>query len=446
MKTFKIGGVHPHDNKLTANKPIVTAGLPQQAVILLSQHIGAPAKCIVNKGDTVKVGSLIAEADGFVSANIHSPYSGTIAKIDTVSDGTGYQKPAIYINVEGDEWEETIDRTPTLVTACNLAPQEIVDKIGRMGIVGMGGATFPSRVKLSPPPGTKAEVLIINAVECEPYLTNDHALMLYKSDEILIGINLLMKALQVSQAYIGIECNKPDAIKLLTDKSQQYQGIEVVPLQCRYPQGGEKQLIDAVIDRQVASGALPISTGAVVQNVASAYAVYEAVQKNKPLIERIVTVTGSNLTQAGNYLARIGTPITMLIEAAGGLPENTGKIVLGGPMMGKATANLDTYTGKGTSGILILDDTEAHRMKPSPCIRCAKCVSACPMGLEPYLLSKVTAIGDYETAEERHIYDCIECGCCSYSCPAHRPLLDYIRQGKSKVMGIMRARAAANKK
>ena len=446
MKTFRIGGVHPHENKLTAGKPIIPVELPKQAVVMLSQHIGAPAQCVVAKGDRVKVGTLIAKAGGFVSANIHSPVSGTVAKIEAVADGTGYKKPAVIIDVEGDEWEESIDRSDKLIKECTLDAQAIIAKIDEMGIVGLGGATFPTKVKLCPPPTMKPEVLIINAVECEPYLTNDHALMLAKSDEILVGISILMKAINVTQTYIGVEANKPDAIALLNEKAKSYQGVEVVPLKCRYPQGGEKQLIDAVIRRQVASGALPVSTGAVVQNVATAYAVYEAVQKNKPLVERIVTVTGKSLTQPGNYLSRMGTPVSQLLEAAGGIPEDTGKVILGGPMMGKAAVNIEVPTGKGTSGILVMPESEAHRTAPSPCIRCAKCVSACPMGLEPYLLSKATAAGNMEIAEKERIYDCIECGCCTFSCPAHRPLLDYIRQGKGQVMGIMRARAAANKK
>lgn len=446
MKTFKIGGVHPQENKLTAGSPIVAAPLPQQAVVMLSQHIGAPAQCVVEKGTPVKVGTLIAQANGFVSANIHSPVSGVVAKVDMVADSSGYMKPAIYINVEGDEWEERIDRSNTLIKECNLDAQAIINKIDEMGIVGIGGATFPTKVKLMPPPGMKPEVLIINAAECEPYLTNDHALMLAHTDEIMVGIEILMKAISVSKAYIGIEVNKPDAIALLTDKARSHKGIEVVPLKCKYPQGGEKQLIDAIINRQVASGALPVSTGAVVQNVATAYAVYEAVQKNKPLIERVVTITGTSLKNPGNYLARIGMPIEQLIEAAGGLPENTEKIILGGPMMGKATANIQAPTGKGTSGIVVITQEDAHRQEPSPCIRCAKCVEACPMGLEPYLLSKATAMGNYEVAESHYIYDCIECGCCSFSCPAHRPLLDYIRMGKGKVMGIIRARNANDKK
>lgn len=440
MKTFRIGGVHPHDHKITAHYPITQAPLPSQAIVLLSQHIGAPAQCIVEKGDKVKVGTLLARANGFVSANIHSPVSGTISKIDNIADAGGYNRPAIYIDVEGDEWEENIIRSEELIKSCSLDSRAIIDKIDEMGIVGIGGATFPTKVKLMPPPGMTPQVLIINAVECEPYLTNDHALMLAKPDEILVGTEILMKAINVNKAYIGIEVNKPDAIEILQEKAQAYTGIEIVPLQCRYPQGGEKQLIDAILHRQVASGALPISTGAVVQNVATAHAVYEAVQKNKPLIERVVTVTGENLNQPGNLLTRIGTPISQLIECAGGLPQDTGKIVLGGPMMGKATANLNTPTGKGTSGILVLPNELSHREEPSPCIRCAKCVAACPMGLEPYLLSKAVSIGNLEKAEEAHIYDCIECGCCSFSCPAHRPLLDYIRLGKGKVMNIMRNR------
>ena len=446
MKTFRIGGVHPHENKLTAGKPITSVDLPKQAVVMLSQHIGAPAQCIVEKGDKVKVGTLLAKAGGFVSANIHSPVSGTVVKIEPVADGTGYKKPAVIIEVEGDEWEESIDRTETLVRECNSDAQAIINKIDEMGIVGLGGATFPTKVKLCPPPTAKPEVLIINAVECEPYLTNDHALMLAKADEIMVGIQILMKAINVTHTYIGIEANKPDAIELLSKKAQEYNGVEVVPLKCRYPQGGEKQLIDAVIRRQVASGALPVSTGAVVQNVATAFSVYEAVQKNKPLVERIVTVTGKSLSNPGNFRVRMGTPVSQLLEAAGGIPEDTEKVILGGPMMGKAIVNIEVPTGKGTSGILVMPGKDTHRVAPSPCIRCGKCVEACPMGLEPYLLSKATAAGNLEIAEKGHIYDCIECGCCTFSCPAHRPLLDYIRQGKGQVMGIMRARAAADKK
>ena len=310
MKTFRIGGVHPAENKLSAGKAIETLALPKQAVFPLSQHIGAPATAIVKKGDVVKVGTKIAEAGGFVSAAIFSSVSGKVNKVDAVIDASGYRKPAIFIDVDGDEWEESIDRSSTLVKECALTPEEIVAKVKNAGVVGMGGACFPTHVKLSPPPGCKAECVIINAVECEPYLTADHRLMLEKADEVLVGVSILMKAAKVTKGYIGIENNKPDAIKLMTEKAAQYPGIEVVPLQVKYPQGGEKQLIDAVIGRQVpAPPAIPINVGAVVQNVGTAFAVYEAVQKNKPLFERIVTVTGKSVRNPSNFLTRMGTPI-----------------------------------------------------------------------------------------------------------------------------------------
>ena len=444
MKTFRIGGVHPEENKLSADQPIKVAALPEVAVFPLGQHIGAPAKAVVAKGDKVKVGTMIAEAGGFVSAGIYSSVSGTVQKIDTVIDASGYRKPAIYIKVEGDEWEETIDRSEDLVKTADrpdLTPELIVEKIKNAGLVGMGGACFPVHVKLCPPPGAKAECVIINAVECEPYLTADHRLMLEKADQVLVGVDLIMRAVKVNKGYIGIEENKPDAIKLMTEKAQAYPNIEIVPLKTKYPQGGEKQLIDAVIRRQVpAPPAIPISVGAVVQNVGTAYAVYEAVMKNKPLFERIVTVTGKSLAQPSNFLARMGTPMSQLIEACGGLPSDTGKVIGGGPMMGKALMNIEVPICKGSSGVLIMNDKEAKRGKASNCIRCAKCVSACPMGLEPFLLATVSAKANWEKAEAEDITSCIECGSCQFTCPSHRPLLDNIRIGKQTVMGIIRAR------
>ena len=443
MKTFRIGGVHPAENKLSAASAIEVLGLPKQAVFPLSQHIGAPAVPCVAKGDVVKVGTKIADAGGFVSAAIFSSVSGKVAKIDSVIDASGYRKPAIFIDVDGDEWEEGIDRSETLVKECSLKPEEIVEKIKNAGVVGMGGACFPTHVKLCPPPGSKAECVIINAVECEPYLTADHRLMLEKPEEILVGVSLLMKAAKVDKGYIGIENNKPDAIKLMQEKAVAYPGIEIVPLKVKYPQGGEKQLIDAVISRQVpAPPAIPISVGAVVQNVGTAYAVYEAVMKNKPLFERIVTVTGKSVVKPSNFLTRMGTPMSQLIDAAGGLPEDTGKVIGGGPMMGKALMNIEVPICKGSSGVLIMNDKEARRGEVRPCIRCAKCVSACPMGFEPFLLSTLSAHSEWERAEKDDIVSCIECGSCQFTCPSNRPLLDMIRLGKSTVMGIIRARSA----
>jgi len=437
-----MGGIHPPECKLGAGKPISVMPLPKQGCVLLSQHIGAPAQPVVERGAMVKTGQLLAKAGGFVSANIHSPFTGKVAKIADVVDASGYPKPAIFIDVQDDEWEEGIDLTETLVRECKLEPKEIVQKIADAGIVGMGGACFPTQVKLTPPPGKVADILIINGVECEPYLTADHRLMVEKAQEIVVGIRLLMKALNVKKAVIGIESNKPDAIEILSHQTIPYPEIEVMPLQMHYPQGGEKQLIDAVTRRQVKSGGLPVDVGAVVQNVGTVYAVYEAVQKNKPLIERVVSVTGKSLKQPVNVKARIGTPISSLIDAAGGLPENGAKVISGGPMMGKALANIDAPVAKGTSGVLIIDEAEALRRPVSDCIRCAKCVDACPMGLEPYLLSALSERQLWDRTEKENIMDCIECGCCTFTCPANRPLLDYIRIGKGKTGALIRARKA----
>ena len=447
MKTFTIGGVHPHDNKqYSAHQPIQEVSLPKQAIIPLVQHIGAPAQAVVEVGKKVKVGELLAKAGGFVSANICSPVSGTVTKIDSTTDAWGAPMQAIFIDVEGDEWLPEIDRSPNLVHQCTLSPEAIVEKIAAAGIVGLGGACFPTHVKLMPPPGKKAEVLIVNGVECEPYLTCDHQLMLEHGEEIIIGIKILMKALKIERAIIGIENNKKDAIKHMQALANTSLGIEVMPLQLKYPQGGEKQLIDACIGRQVPSGALPIEVGAVVDNVATIYAVYEAVQKNKPLISRVMTVTGKHISKPGNYMVRFGTPIEEVIALAGGIPVNTGKIIGGGPMMGRAMDHTEGMpANKRLSGLLFLSEEESIRPEEENCIRCGKCVDACPMGLEPYLLSRMSELEMWDDIEKHSIMDCIDCGCCVFTCPAHRRLLDHIRPGKAKVGSIMRERAAANK-
>ena len=341
LRSFKIGGIHPPGNKISKNSQITTAPLPDQVVVPLSQHIGAPATPCVAKGDHVKVGQLIGQSSGFVSANIHSPISGVVTAIDSLPDGSGIRKPAIVITREGDEWLETIDRSNTLIQSCSLSAQEIIDKIAAAGIVGMGGATFPAHVKLSIPAGQKAECLIINGVECEPYLTSDYRTMLERGSEVLVGVDILCKALGVNKVYIGIEDNKPDAISHLTTLAVSYPHIEIVPLRTKYPQGGEKQLIQAVTGREVPSGGVPIHVGVVVQNIGTSLAVYEAVQKNKPVIERVVTVTGKTLREPANFLVRIGTPIRSLIDLCGGMPQDALKVINGGPMMGRALANID---------------------------------------------------------------------------------------------------------
>ena len=440
LRSFKIGGIHPPGNKISKNSPITVAPLPDRVIVPLSQHIGAPATPCVAKGDHVKVGQLIGQSSGFVSANVHSPISGVVTAVDSLPDGAGLRKPAIVIEREGDEWLETIDRSDALIQSCHLTPKEIIDKIAAAGLVGMGGATFPAHVKLSIPAGQKAECLIINGVECEPYLTSDYRTMLERGSEVLVGVQILCKALDVNKAYIGIEDNKPEAISHLTTLAAGYPHIEIVPLRTKYPQGGEKQLIQAITGKAVPSGGLPIHVGVVVQNIGTALAVYEAVQKNKPLIERVVTVTGKTLRDPSNFMVRIGTPISSLIDLCGGMPQDALKVINGGPMMGRALANIDAPVTKGTSGIVIMRNRESLRTPASSCIKCAKCVGVCPMGLEPYLLNKLTRLKRFDDLEPLRITDCIECGSCAYTCPASIPLLDYIRVGKAETVKRIRAR------
>ncbi|NSW46263.1 MAG: electron transport complex subunit RsxC [Bacteroidales bacterium] len=439
LKTFPLGGVHPEEGKFTAQKAIEILPIPERVYIPLSQSLGAPSVPIINKGDRVKTGQLIAKGEAFISANIHSSVTGTVEKIDEWIDASGYRKKTIIIKTEPDEWEEGILLNHQLNPTITLTKEEIIQRVKEKGIVGMGGATFPTHVKLSIPQGKKAEYLIINGVECEPYLTSDHRLMLEKGEEILIGIQILMKAIEVNKAIIGIEANKMDAIEHLSQLAQKYKGIEVQGLKLKYPQGAEKQLIKALVNREVPSGKLPIEVGCVVQNVGTAFAVYEAIQFNKPLIDRVVTISGKKFN-GGNFLVRIGTPIQALIDQCGGLPENTEKIINGGPMMGKALVSTEVPVTKGTSGILIFTNEMSHRMPVYSCIRCGKCVSVCPMGLEPILLEKLVENKNWEMAESEHIIDCIECGSCHYTCPAGRPLLDMIRLGKNKVNQIIRSR------
>lgn len=446
MKTFTIGGVHPKENKLSKGKKIEFVPLPETIVIPLAQHIGAPANPLVAVGDTIKVGTKIGECNGFVSANIHSSVSGTVQKIDMFPDAAGFKKPMIVIKNDGkDEWEPSIDRTPDINANLKFSPEEIRNKIADAGIVGMGGATFPLSVKLLPPKDVVIDSLLINGVECEPYLTADHALMLEKAEEICIGIELLKIALNVDSAKIGIENNKPDAIEHLKKIAEKYPGIEIVPLKVKYPQGSEKHLIQALTGREVPTKKLPASIGCVVCNVATTFAVYEAVEKNKPLFERIVTVTGTAVQNPTNLRIRIGTRISDVFNAIGGMPDDTDKIIAGGPMMGKAIQNTDLPVMKGTSGILCMTKNEAHRKKESNCIRCGRCVDGCPMGLEPYLLYTLSKKSMYSELEEHAITDCFECGSCSFSCPAYKPLLDYIRLGKARVMQIIKARQTENK-
>jgi len=439
LKTFNLGGVHPQENKRSANESIQYLPLPKTVSIPLGQHLGAPAEVIVSKGEKIKTGQLLAKSSGFVSANVHSSVTGIVKNVEAVFDASGYRRMSVVIDVENDEWVEGVDLSKDLLTEIKLTKEEIIAKVAETGIVGLGGATFPSHVKLSVPKGKKAECLVINGVECEPYLTSDHRLMLEYAPELIVGIQILMKALDVNIAYLGIENNKPDAISHLTELCNNT-SIQVVPLKVQYPQGGEKQLLNAILKKEVPSGGLPIDIGAVVFNVGTVYAVYQAIQKNMPVIERFVTVTGDIISKPGTFLVRIGTSLDVLIEAAGGLPENTKKVVNGGPMMGKALVKTDIPVVKGSSGFLILSEKYASRFKESNCIRCARCINVCPMGLEPFLLAKLSQTKNFDTLEAQHVMDCIECGSCSYTCPANISLLDHIRLAKFHVGQIIRSR------
>lgn len=443
LHTFKIGGIHPAENKIAAGKPIVTLPLPAEVVLPVSQHIGAPAKPIVKKGDKVKRGDRVAEAGGFVSAHIHTPISGTVVKIDMARTPQGMPVEAIYIKSDEADREADAaamaDKTPARTEAevAVLGGKEIIDLIKEAGIVGLGGATFPAHVKLSPPPGSKAEVVIINAVECEPCLSCDDMLMREHAQEIVKGVVLLMKAAGVDRGVIAIENNKPEAIAAMTAAAAPVAGLEVMTMKVKYPQGGEKQLIEAVIGKEVPSGGLPIATGAIVQNVATAYAVYRAVYHNEPILDRVLTIHDGK--EGKNLRVALGTILADIVET-----DDYEKIILGGPMMGRTASTLLTPMIKGTSGIL-LDKKYSHRRPAEPCIRCGSCVDVCPMGLEPFLISTLSRLKEYDEAENEKIVNCIECGSCSYICPSSRPLLDFIRVGKGKVMAAMRARAAAAK-
>ena len=447
--TFSIGGIHPNDNKISRNCKIEVLPLPKTMYVSMAQHLGAPAKPIVAVGDSVKTGQVIAEPGGFISAFVHSPASGTVKSIAPRKDLAGNNVMHIEIAVEGDEWAEGIDLSDTLVTEIPEDRNAMLERIKACGVVGLGGATFPTHVKLNPAPGSKAECLILNGAECEPFLTSDFRILLERTKEIVVGAAIMQKILGGCRTVIAIEENKPEAIEAVNRAISElaYPGIEVAVMKKRYPQGGEKQLIDAVMQRQVKSGGLPISVGAVVQNVATSLAVYEAVQKNIPLITNVLTITGNCLPveRQHNYKFRIGMPLSYIIEQAGGVPEAAAKLVSGGPMMGKAIANVEAATVKGSSSVLYLSEESTRRKPQSNCIRCGKCADACPMGLEPFLLYRLNKAGNTDELEKNAVQDCIECGCCLYSCPANIPLLDMIRQAKGQVMGIIRARAAAAK-
>ncbi len=435
------GGIHPNDEKgLTAHLPVENAPVPERVFLPLSQHIGAPAEPSVKIGDKVKVGDKIAEARGFVSANIHASVTGVVRSIRDCPNVFGRLSPAIEI--------ETTDDAPFVPdknreNALSLPPNTLIPFIREAGIVGMGGATFPTHVKLSPPEDKPIDTLIINGVECEPYLTADHRLMLEHPSEILKGIVYLHHILGARFAFLAIEANKPDAIRLMEETAQDSK-INIVSVPKRYPQGAEKQLIKTLTNKEVPSGGgLPMDVGAVVQNVGTTFAIYEAIRWGKPLIERIVTVTGRGVRTPKNLRVRLGTPVQEILDLCGGWKTEPGKLILGGPMMGINQFDTRVPVTKGTSGILLLPREEVGEYHPHTCVRCGHCVSVCPMGLLPNFLGIFSEFDRFEDAERYHLLDCIECGSCTYICPAKRPLVQMIRYAKGEV--LRRRKKAAQK-
>ena len=434
LKTFR-GGIHPPYNKdLTNFKPIEKAALPKKVIIPMGMHIGAPCEPIVKVGDTVKKGQKIGEAKGFVSVPVHASISGKVTAVEPRPWPGGGLMMSVVIESDGkDEVYEGITPPKPL---SELSPDEIKNLIREAGITGMGGAGFPTQVKLSFPPEKNVDTIIVNAAECEPYITADHRLLLEGTEDVIFGLEAIMKATGIKQAYIGIEDNKQDAIEAVKKAISGKEGIEVVELETKYPQGGEKQLIKAVTGREVPSGGLPMDAGVIVNNAGTCAAVANALKTGMPLIERIATITGSGVKEPKNLLIRIGTPLIDLIEQCGGFQGKPGKVLMGGPMMGLAQSLLDVPAIKGTNGILVLERDDVHLFEPMPCIKCARCVDACPIQLLPTTIAKYAQKDMWSEAEQYHAMDCIECGCCSYVCPAHIPLTQHIRIAKSHIIAM----------
>ena len=440
LLTFR-GGIHPpYRKEYSDKKALEKAKSPKVVYIPLQQHIGAPAKAIVEVGDEVKLGQKIGEQQGFVSCNVHSSVSGKVIGISQHEVPGGSAQCVI---IENDFKEELHDSVKPKGNLEDLSKEDIVGIIKEAGIVGMGGATFPTHVKISPPPDKKIDVVILNGAECEPYLTADHRLMLEHPEDVVFGLKVLMKALDVKKGYIGIEANKPDALESIQAVAKEYSDIEVVSLEVKYPQGAEKQLIYACTGREVPSGGLPMDAGAVVNNVGTAAQIAKSIKTGMPLVERITTITGSCIKEPKNLVTKVGTLVSEIIDQCGGFKEDKklGKVIMGGPMMGITQYTIDIPTNKGSSGILCLDEEESRLPKPQNCIRCGKCLNVCPAFLEPLYISAYSLRNDFERAEQNRALDCIECGSCSFVCPARRPLLQSIRNAKKEIVTMKRKQA-----
>ncbi len=438
-KTFK-GGVHPQEQKeLTENLAFEVMPNPKQIIIPLTQHLGKPAKPIVKKGSEVKAGEIIAEQDGFISAPVHCPVSGKVSKITVGSTVTGFPRDAIVI--ESNEANDIL-LMPSLDPEI-VSQEEIRERVKLAGIVGQGGAAFPTYVKLSPPVDKKIEIVIINGCECEPYLTRDYRYMIERTDDLIAGLKLIMKAVGVNKGAIGIENNKPEAINKLKDAVKNYPDISIEVLETKYPQGAEKMLIKAVTGKEVPPGKLPFDVGAVIQNIGTAIAIYDAVVKGEPQLTAALTVSGMGINQPKNLIVPIGTPLADILDYCGGVKENAVKVVVGGPMMGVAQYDFSAPVMKATSGILVLTEDEINNHEETPCLRCGKCVDVCPLNLIPTKLARLSSLEKFEEAEQLGITVCMECGTCTYTCPANLPLVQWLRFGKQRVIALQREKQSA---
>ncbi len=430
LATFK-GGIHPlYKKALSSEASLVRLAPPKTVVIPLSQHIGAPCSASVEIGQEVKIGELVGIAEAFVSAPVHSSVSGKVVAIGEFPNPMGKMVKSVVIENDGkDDWVELKGADPL-----NLSPEEIKERISAAGVVGMGGAAFPTKVKLSPPKEKPIDTVILNGAECEPYLNADNRLMVERPEEVIDGLEIIMRSLGVQKGYIGIENNKPRAFEVLKKTAEDHPDVEVHELEVKYPQGAEKMLIKAITGREVpSSGGLPMDVCVVVQNIGTAVAIHDAVRFGRPLTERVVTVTGEGIVEPKNLLVRVGTMVSELVEACGGLTEDAVKVISGGPMMGFALSTLEVPVTKGTSGILVMTGEEApHLDKHLNCIRCGRCIDACPMGLMPQMLSILSEAGQYEECKEYDLWDCFECGSCAFVCPSKRPIVQFVKLAKSQ--------------